>query len=346
MAAGGTRGDLIAGGTGGFALAFKADALWVGTSIDGTDGPAGRLKATGASVTRFRTGLEGSRDYNLGDVLALKPVVEVGLRHDGGDAETGAGMDIGGGVTVASPTGLAVDLRVRMLLVHQAEGFLQPDAVDTAGLDGQGGAVVGRTGHGRRAGAVGPRDDGGARQRRLRGRQPARQRGRLRSAARQPLRGNAARRPDDPSEAGGRRARYCMRSFQCLADDHHVDDAGNLIACSYVDFRDPTERSPITTLKEGLEPSVGDVGGDLLHGVEAEVAAMGDDRGQQRADLARVNPLARLLEVNAEPEVVRPSASSSDPRAWWCGGVHRFLEKACVALLHPLHDGQYIAQGA
>ena len=30
------------------------------------------------------------------------------------------------------------------------------------------------------------------------------------------------------------------------------------------------------------------------------------------------------------------------------GGVHRFLEaaKACVALLHPLHDGQYIAQGA
>ena len=124
MAAGGTRGDLIAGGTGGFALAFKADALWVGTSIDGVDGPAGRLKATGAAVTRFRTGLEGSRDYALGNVLSLKPLVEVGLRHDGGDAETGAGMDVGGGVMVASPgTGLAVDLRVRMLLVHQAEGF-------------------------------------------------------------------------------------------------------------------------------------------------------------------------------------------------------------------------------
>ena len=124
MAAGGTRGDLIAGGTGGFALAFKADALWVGTSIDGVDGPAGRLKATGAAVTRFRTGLEGSRDYNLGNVLSLKPLVEVGLRHDGGDAETGAGMDVGGGVMIASPgTGLAVDMRVRMLLVHQAEGF-------------------------------------------------------------------------------------------------------------------------------------------------------------------------------------------------------------------------------
>ena len=47
-----------------------------------------------------------------------------------------------------------------------------------------------------------------------------------------------------------------------------------------------------------------DVGGDLLHGVEAEVAAVGEDRGQQRADLAGVDPLARLLEVDAEPEVV------------------------------------------
>ena len=35
MAAGGTRGELIGAGAGsGFRLAFKADALWVGTSID------------------------------------------------------------------------------------------------------------------------------------------------------------------------------------------------------------------------------------------------------------------------------------------------------------------------
>ena len=59
MAAAGTRGELVAGGAGGFELAFKADALWVGTSIAGVDGPAGRLKATAAAVTRFRTGLEG-----------------------------------------------------------------------------------------------------------------------------------------------------------------------------------------------------------------------------------------------------------------------------------------------
>ena len=92
MAAAGTRGELVAGSTGGFALAFKADALWSGTSTDGVDGPAGRLKATAASVTRFRTALEGSRDYALAGRVALTSSVEVGLRHDGGDAETGAGM--------------------------------------------------------------------------------------------------------------------------------------------------------------------------------------------------------------------------------------------------------------
>ena len=124
MAAAGTRGALVAGGASGFELAFKADALWVGTAIDGVDGPAGRLKATDAAVTRFRTGLEGSRAYTLGGRLSLTPSVEVGLRHDGGDAETGAGMDVGAGLIVSDAgTGLAVDVRVRTLLVHQDENF-------------------------------------------------------------------------------------------------------------------------------------------------------------------------------------------------------------------------------
>ena len=70
------------------------------------------------------------------------------------------------------------------------------------------------------------------------------------------------------------------------------------------------EGGPLVLLDEPpvadvLEPPVGDVGRDPLHGVEAEVAAVGEDRGEQRAHFPGVDPLlAGLLEVDAEPEVV------------------------------------------
>ena len=76
-------------------------------------------------MTRLRTGLEGSRNYTLADPLWLRPSVEVGPRHGRGDAETGAGMDVGAGLVVSDrSSGLAVDVRVRTLLVHPGpEGF-------------------------------------------------------------------------------------------------------------------------------------------------------------------------------------------------------------------------------
>ena len=124
MAAGGIRGELAASVVGGFVLAFKADALWVGTAIDGVEGPGGNLAATSAAVTRYRTALEASRGYRFQRGLSLQPSLEVGLRRDGGDAETGAGVDLGGGLIVSDRlTGLSADVRVRMLLVHQDQGF-------------------------------------------------------------------------------------------------------------------------------------------------------------------------------------------------------------------------------
>ena len=127
MTAAGTRGELIGSrATGGFALAFKADALWVGAATELVDGAAGRLNASQAGVTRVRTALEGSRGFTLGGRLSLTPSVEVGLRQDGGDAETGTGMDVGGGLVFAdSVTGLSLDVRMRTLVVHQAEGFTE-----------------------------------------------------------------------------------------------------------------------------------------------------------------------------------------------------------------------------
>ena len=124
MAAGGVRGELADSVVAGFGLAFKADALWVGTVIDGVEGPGGNLAAARAAVTRFRTGLEASRGYRFERGLSLQPSLELGIRRDGGDAETGAGVDIGGGLVVSDRrTGLSADVRVRMLLAHQDEGF-------------------------------------------------------------------------------------------------------------------------------------------------------------------------------------------------------------------------------
>ena len=124
MLAGGVRGDLVDAGLGSFGLAFKADALWVGTDSEPVDGPAGRLAATEAVVTRVRTALEASRGYVVGHGIALRPSLEVGLRKDGGDAETGRGADVAASLIAADPlTGLSVDVRVRTLLVHQDEGF-------------------------------------------------------------------------------------------------------------------------------------------------------------------------------------------------------------------------------
>ena len=125
MVAGGGRGQILGDGN-GFGLAFKADALWVGTHTKAVNGPGGRLAATDAAVNRLRTALEGSHTLTIGNRMALTPSVEVGIRHDGGDAETGTGMDVGAGLVFADAgTGLSVDVRVRRLVVHQADGFAE-----------------------------------------------------------------------------------------------------------------------------------------------------------------------------------------------------------------------------
>ena len=121
MVAAGARSELLTlRQLGGVMLALETDTRLTRT----TTGAIAGLEATEASVWQRRLGLEGSRPFALGGRLSLRPSVEVGLRYDGGDAETGAGMDVGAGLGFAdSGTGLAVDVHVRTLLVHEAEGF-------------------------------------------------------------------------------------------------------------------------------------------------------------------------------------------------------------------------------
>ena len=118
MASVGLRGELPAlfGGRGP-ALAVVSDALWARTASDDTQG----LAASANAVTRLRLALESSFSMELGRAGQFAPKLEIGARHDGGDAETGFGLEIGGGLAWSHPTlGLGLDVQARTLVSHQA----------------------------------------------------------------------------------------------------------------------------------------------------------------------------------------------------------------------------------
>jgi len=119
MGAVAARGTLV-DAVNGFELALETDGFWVRTTAEEVVG----LLAADTVVTRVRLGLETSYRAPLGKAANLVPKLELGLRHDGGDAETGWGVDVGGGLLWSAPaSGVSVELEARSLIGHQDEGF-------------------------------------------------------------------------------------------------------------------------------------------------------------------------------------------------------------------------------
>ena len=124
MAAAGLRGVALDGSKDGLTLAVKTDAMIVRTASDAVSGAGGNLAGVQAEATRLRLALEGSRPFRLPDGSVLVPSMEIGVRRDGGDAETGLGADIGAGLAWTDPKrGLGAELRGSGLLTHDAKGF-------------------------------------------------------------------------------------------------------------------------------------------------------------------------------------------------------------------------------
>ena len=122
MASAGLRGELLSGG-GGAGLSLVSDALWTATDSE----PVRGLSASEGAASRARAGLEGRYRFDLGRAFgggplsgaSLTPSLEVAARHDGGDAETGFGVDVGGGLAFSAPSlGLALEVRGRALVAH------------------------------------------------------------------------------------------------------------------------------------------------------------------------------------------------------------------------------------
>ncbi len=118
MAAAGLRAELA--GSAGVDLALTSDALWSRTRSDKTHA----LAASDATVTRLRAGLEASWQIGFESGATLTPGLEVGARHDGGDAERGAGIEVGGSLAWTDPaSGFAMDLSARKLIAHDDDDF-------------------------------------------------------------------------------------------------------------------------------------------------------------------------------------------------------------------------------
>ena len=103
-----------AGASGGFELSVKSDLLWTSATANGSDW---LVDATGAA-SRARLMLEGRGNRTLASGATLTPTLEAGLRYDGGDAETGAGLEVGAGLGYATGR-LKLRFDVRALVAHE-----------------------------------------------------------------------------------------------------------------------------------------------------------------------------------------------------------------------------------
>ena len=122
MAAAGVNGplvasdQLIAGGTTN--LMAKGETAFTRAGIDGS----GTIESMTLNASRHRLMLEGSHVQSLASGGTFTPSIEIGLRNDGGDGETGTSVEAGSGLRYDDQaSGLTVEARARTLLAHSGD---------------------------------------------------------------------------------------------------------------------------------------------------------------------------------------------------------------------------------
>ena len=122
-AVGATGTVLSAGESGGPEVVVKADAFWVRMESEAvTSQDAGRMEAATGDASRLRLAVRGAQGMELAPGSTFTPSAELGVRHDGGDAETGTGIEVGAGVRLAG-RGVTVEGAVRALVAHEESDY-------------------------------------------------------------------------------------------------------------------------------------------------------------------------------------------------------------------------------
>ena len=114
----GARSRLASSGGLGLDLVGDAGLLRLSTS----DSESAALSDIATDVQRIRVGLEGSRSTALAGGTTVTPYAQVAGRYDGGDGQTGQGLEVSGGLRLTGGR-VGLNARGRFLAVHTAEGY-------------------------------------------------------------------------------------------------------------------------------------------------------------------------------------------------------------------------------
>ncbi len=119
MGALGLRGQVLDGsGASGVGLNVRSDAMWVRIESERDEG----IMSAHGEVSRLRLILEAERQMQTAGGGTFVPTGEIGVRVDGGDAETGAGLELGAGMRYARGA-LSIEGHVRALVAHEESGY-------------------------------------------------------------------------------------------------------------------------------------------------------------------------------------------------------------------------------
>ena len=87
---------------------------------DNGDGRDDLIEGLAVETHRLRVAVQGSREYVLAGGGRVTPSAELGVRWDGGDGATGAGGEVGGGVSWTGPGRLVLEAGGRWLVAHRS----------------------------------------------------------------------------------------------------------------------------------------------------------------------------------------------------------------------------------